>query len=144
MKAEEFVECGCCSAYHKKDYDGDCRNDAERYYVGNNDQFISAKELNTNPKPSHTATPQKGKHPENIIIDMDGIICAICERQLDISNSSENQLFCDNCRQAKPFIVKCVNAHEKVLTILQKCLKLPGITVEAQNEIRQILDENLH
>lgn len=26
---EEFIECGCCCAYHKKDYNGDCRNDAE-------------------------------------------------------------------------------------------------------------------
>jgi len=26
-----FVACGCCDAYHLAAYDGDCRNDAERY-----------------------------------------------------------------------------------------------------------------
>ena len=24
-------ECGGCAAYHRADYDGDCRNDAERF-----------------------------------------------------------------------------------------------------------------
>ena len=26
-----FIECGCCGAYHRSDYWGDCRNDAERF-----------------------------------------------------------------------------------------------------------------
>ena len=26
-----IVECGCCGSYHKTDYSGDCRNDAERF-----------------------------------------------------------------------------------------------------------------
>lgn len=25
------VPCGCCGHYHRPDYDGDCRNDAERF-----------------------------------------------------------------------------------------------------------------
>ncbi|MCK4448479.1 MAG: hypothetical protein KAW56_15535 [Candidatus Marinimicrobia bacterium] len=24
-----YLECGCCGFYHKEDYEGDCRNDAE-------------------------------------------------------------------------------------------------------------------
>lgn len=26
-----FVECGCCSAFHRTDFYGDCREDSERY-----------------------------------------------------------------------------------------------------------------
>jgi hypothetical protein len=26
-----YVDCGCCGAYHRLDYYGDCRNDAERF-----------------------------------------------------------------------------------------------------------------
>ncbi len=26
-----YVECGCCGHYHKQEYCGDCRNDAERF-----------------------------------------------------------------------------------------------------------------
>ena len=26
-----FEECGCCGEFHRVDYLGDCRNDAERY-----------------------------------------------------------------------------------------------------------------
>lgn len=26
-----FVECGSCGHYHREDYWGDCRNDAERF-----------------------------------------------------------------------------------------------------------------
>ena len=29
---EWLEECGCCGAYHKASYHGDCRNDSERYY----------------------------------------------------------------------------------------------------------------
>ena len=27
----KFYECGCCGQYHKQGYEGDCRNDSERY-----------------------------------------------------------------------------------------------------------------
>lgn len=41
----KLVECGCCGFYHREDYCGDCRNDAERYYdYFIDDDFISAKE----------------------------------------------------------------------------------------------------
>ena len=30
---ERFAECGSCGAYHRADYWGDCRNDAERFDV---------------------------------------------------------------------------------------------------------------
>jgi hypothetical protein len=26
-----IVECGCCGSYHRAEYFGDCRNDAERF-----------------------------------------------------------------------------------------------------------------
>ena len=28
---EAFIECGCCSAWHRASFRGDCRNDAERF-----------------------------------------------------------------------------------------------------------------
>jgi hypothetical protein len=28
---KEYIECGCCGAYHRTDFFGDCRNDAERF-----------------------------------------------------------------------------------------------------------------
>lgn len=32
MQAEDQLEeCGSCGAYHRKDYWGDCRNDAQRF-----------------------------------------------------------------------------------------------------------------
>jgi hypothetical protein len=27
-----FIECGCCGAYHRTDFNGDCREDSERHY----------------------------------------------------------------------------------------------------------------
>lgn len=30
-RVNTFVECGCCGAYHRTDFTGDCREDAERY-----------------------------------------------------------------------------------------------------------------
>ena len=35
----ELEECGCCGAYHRPEFQGDCRNDAERFptwqvYIG--------------------------------------------------------------------------------------------------------------
>lgn len=29
--AIRIVECGCCSSYHRADFKGDCRDDAERF-----------------------------------------------------------------------------------------------------------------
>ena len=26
-----IMECGCCGAWHRAEYDGDCHNDAERF-----------------------------------------------------------------------------------------------------------------
>ena len=26
----KIIRCGCCDSYHRLDYTGDCRNDAER------------------------------------------------------------------------------------------------------------------
>lgn len=26
-----YVECGCCSSYHRADFGGDCREDRERF-----------------------------------------------------------------------------------------------------------------
>lgn len=31
VKGAEVVECGCCGSWHLTDYDGDCRNDSERF-----------------------------------------------------------------------------------------------------------------
>lgn len=27
----KYYECGCCGHYHREDFVGDCRNDAERF-----------------------------------------------------------------------------------------------------------------
>ena len=31
-RSKTFVECGCCGAYHRSDFAGDCREDSERYH----------------------------------------------------------------------------------------------------------------
>jgi hypothetical protein len=31
-RTNQFVECGCCGAYHRLDFLGDCRENTERYY----------------------------------------------------------------------------------------------------------------
>lgn len=31
-RVNTFVECGCCGAYHRTDFNGDCREDSERYF----------------------------------------------------------------------------------------------------------------
>jgi hypothetical protein len=31
-RSNTFVECGCCGAYHRSDFNGDCREDSERHY----------------------------------------------------------------------------------------------------------------
>ncbi len=69
-------------------------------------------------KPSHTA--MKGNHPENIIIDMDEIECAICGRAIN------GGLFCANCEHDKPNIVKAVNSHDALVAenrAIEKTLK---------------------
>lgn len=30
-RSRVFVECGCCGAYHRADFVGDCRENSERY-----------------------------------------------------------------------------------------------------------------
>lgn len=30
-RSTTFVECGCCGAYHRADFAGDCREDSERF-----------------------------------------------------------------------------------------------------------------
>lgn len=30
-EAVKIIECGCCCQYHRTDFHGDCRNDAERF-----------------------------------------------------------------------------------------------------------------
>jgi hypothetical protein len=40
-----FVECGCCGAYHRGDFFGDCREDSERYFdVPDDAEFISLED----------------------------------------------------------------------------------------------------
>lgn len=31
-RVNTFVECGCCGAYHRTDFNGDCREDSERHW----------------------------------------------------------------------------------------------------------------
>lgn len=31
-RVNTFFECGCCGAYHRTDFYGDCREDSERHY----------------------------------------------------------------------------------------------------------------
>lgn len=31
-RVNTFVECGCCGAYHRADFNGDCREDSERHW----------------------------------------------------------------------------------------------------------------
>jgi hypothetical protein len=31
MYSGRFLECGSCGEYHRENYHGDCRNDAERF-----------------------------------------------------------------------------------------------------------------
>jgi hypothetical protein len=30
-RVNTFIECGCCGAYHRTDFAGDCREDSERH-----------------------------------------------------------------------------------------------------------------
>lgn len=31
QRSQTFIECGCCGAYHRADFWGDCREDGERF-----------------------------------------------------------------------------------------------------------------
>jgi hypothetical protein len=31
-RVNTFVECGCCGALHRTDFQGDCREDSERFF----------------------------------------------------------------------------------------------------------------
>lgn len=31
-RSNQFIECGCCGAYHRLDFRGDCRENSERFY----------------------------------------------------------------------------------------------------------------
>jgi hypothetical protein len=31
-RSRVYVECGCCGAYHRADFWGDCRENGERFY----------------------------------------------------------------------------------------------------------------
>ena len=31
-RSNTFVECGCCGAYHRTDFNGDCRENSERFW----------------------------------------------------------------------------------------------------------------
>lgn len=31
-RVNTFIECGCCGAYHRTDFEGDCREDSERHW----------------------------------------------------------------------------------------------------------------
>ena len=39
-RVNTFAECGCCGAYHRTDFAGDCREDSERHYDLPNDAII--------------------------------------------------------------------------------------------------------
>lgn len=38
-------ECECCGGWHRAEFYGDCRDDNERYYPMDGDEFQSAQEL---------------------------------------------------------------------------------------------------
>jgi len=31
MSLPQYYFCGCCNSYHRNNFNGDCRNDAERF-----------------------------------------------------------------------------------------------------------------
>ena len=35
-----YLECGCCGWYHKEGFEGDCRNDDERYTLNDFDTLL--------------------------------------------------------------------------------------------------------
>lgn len=43
-RVNTFIECGCCGAYHRTDFHGDCREDSERYWDLPDDAVIVDEE----------------------------------------------------------------------------------------------------
>lgn len=41
-RVNTFVACGCCGAYHRTDFNGDCREDSERHWDLPDDAVIVA------------------------------------------------------------------------------------------------------
>jgi hypothetical protein len=39
-RTNQFLECGCCGAYHRTDFWGDCREDSERFFDLPNDAVL--------------------------------------------------------------------------------------------------------
>jgi hypothetical protein len=35
-----FYECGCCGCYHLEEFDGDCRDDLNRYTLDQIDPYL--------------------------------------------------------------------------------------------------------
>jgi len=52
-------ECGCCGFYHRKGYEGDCRNDDERYNLEEIEFFsvTGDKEVNIRPATKEELKP---------------------------------------------------------------------------------------
>lgn len=44
-----YLECGCCGWYHKEGYEGDCRNDDERYTLKELDFFSTTDDFEVVP-----------------------------------------------------------------------------------------------
>lgn len=44
-----FLECGCCGWYHKEGYEGDCRDDDERYTLNDLDFFSATDDFEVVP-----------------------------------------------------------------------------------------------
>ena len=40
-----LLECGCCGFYHKEGYEGDCRNDNERYTLEEIEFFSATDDI---------------------------------------------------------------------------------------------------
>ena len=45
-RVNTFVECGCCGAYHRTDFHGDCREDSERHWDLPDDAVIVGDDSN--------------------------------------------------------------------------------------------------
>ena len=43
-RSNTFVECGCCGAYHRADFHGDCRENSERHFDVPDDATIVSLE----------------------------------------------------------------------------------------------------
>jgi hypothetical protein len=59
MKPRELYECGMCGAYHRTNFDGDCREDASRIYeLRDTDIVISWEDMQKRDFPASTEAPQ--------------------------------------------------------------------------------------